>query len=646
MIAGWWTKLRPMLASTGTSLPAGPEWEFEVKWDGIRALARVTESGTQLRSRNGTDLGGRYPRLVERAGELGRAVGEIILDGECVAFDTAGLPSFPSAMRTGSQITFVAFDLLARGDRDLCGLPLRERRAELLGLGLAENTAGTWRAPGAFLDGGALFAATKEQGLEGVMAKRTDSRYRPGVRSADWLKFPHRALTDVIVVGYVAAESGQGASSLLIADPQGHFLGSAGSGITAAMARDLAARLDAVGRSEPPPSLAFDLVDPRTLAKRYPGRIRWAEPVLAAEVRHLGYTEGRILRQPILERVRDDLPGPLLGADSPGALDSPPAAPTPASHPVPGSVFGSEPLSAQIAGRTIRLTHLDKVLYPATGTTKAHVIQYMTDVAGPLLRQLAGRPITRRRWPHGVAEDEFFEKAVPRGAPSWLGRVGLRRNVGSASADKPGRADEYAGYIDYPLLAGTPDEVAALVWFAQTGVLELHTPQWRVRRRAQFGVPGPVDRMVLDLDPGPPAGLPECCEVAVIAREILTGAGFNPVPVASGSKGLHVYVAFPDPLPAQAVLELAEVVADGLAAAAGDLVIRKVSKALRAGRVYVDVAQNAPARTTITPYSPRGREHPNVATPLLWSEVDSRTVTPATVHTMADRLAELGDLMP
>jgi bifunctional non-homologous end joining protein LigD len=639
MTASLWPGLRPMLATAGEDLPTGADWLFEVKWDGVRAMARIDADCVSLRSRTGGDLFDRYPGLARAGLSLGQEE-ELILDGECVAFDSAGQPSFPSAMRSGAAVTFVAFDVLAIAGRDLRDEPLLTRRAALAALELDQRTAGAWRAPGHFTDGEALFTATADSGLEGVMAKRAKSRYRSGVRSPDWLKFPHRTLTDVVVVGYIKAESGSGASSLLIADAEGQFLGTVGSGLTNATSIGLAAALDAVALPGPAPMLRFEWVAPAMLAKRFPGRVRWARPAIVASVRHLGRTEGLVLRQPTLERVRTDLT-PSDVAPIWSTVPRPEGPPRQGAG--PGPQLGTDwretaPLAARVGGHTVRLTHLDKVLYPADGTTKAQLISYFMGVAEPLLHQLAGRPITRHRWPHGIAGADFFEKAVPRGAPSWLGRVGLRRTVGS-------RSGEYAGYIDYPLLAGTADEVAALVWFAQTGVLELHTPQWRVRRKAQFGVPGPVDRMVLALDPGPPAGLRECCEVAVIAREILTGAGFAATPVASGSKGLHVYVPFPVPLPPEQVLELADVVADGLAAAAGDLVIRRVNKAARAGRVYVDVAQNAAARTTITPYSPRGRELPTVATPLLWSEVAEATAHPATVHTMPARLAALGDLM-
>ena len=296
---------------------------------------------------------------------------------------------------------------------------------------------------------------------------------------------------------------------------------------------------------------------------------------------------------------------------------------------------GVDPVVTQVAGRRLRLTNLDKVLYPASGTTKAELLAYIVAVSGPLLAQVALRPITRRRWPDGVDQPGFFEKSVRPGTPSWMGHARLPR----------GGAD-HSGYVDHPLLIGAPEDAAALVWLMQQGALELHTPQWRVGRK--FGLhatAGPADRMVLDLDPGSPAGIGECAQVALVAREILSGAGFSSIPVASGSKGLHVYVPLPRPVPSSDAVALARTMAEALAAALPDLVELRMAKDRRPGRVFVDVGQNLAARTTITPYSPRGRAHPFVATPLTWDEVGTGAPEPADVRSMPGRLARLGDLM-
>jgi bifunctional non-homologous end joining protein LigD len=324
-IAELWRSAAPMLASGPPEPlrpPEGPQWAFEVKWDGIRALARVPGDGSvALRSRGGRDL---VPRLPELAGAgLGAAlspvVAEAILDGECVVLDAAGRPSFPSALRRdghgrgGGTAHLVVFDVLAwRGD-DVRDEPLSQRRALLDDVDLEAATGGRWLVSQQFPDGAALLEATRAQGLEGVMAKRLDSRYACGTRSSAWVKLPHRDLTTVTVVGWVRARSGGGASSLVVADPAGVVLGTVGSGISAALGRTLAEVLSAVERDGPDQSLRVDEAVGSAL-RRFGDRLRWTDPVLGAEVRHLGRTEGGGLRQPVLHRMRPDLsPGALAG---------------------------------------------------------------------------------------------------------------------------------------------------------------------------------------------------------------------------------------------------------------------------------------------------------------------------------------------
>ncbi len=306
-----WVAAAPMLASgppDPVSAPLGPGWSFEVKWDGVRALALVREDGSvALRSRNGVDLAGRYPSVVARP--LGEAVAHVaapaILDGECVLFDAEGRPSFTGALRGGTAVRFVAFDVLAWRGRDVRREPLSQRRSLLATVDLAGLTGGMWLPSAVFDDGDALLAATREQGLEGVMAKRVDSRYECGLRSRDWVKLPHRTLTDVVVVGWVRAESG-GVASLAVADPTGEFLGTVGSGITDRLSAVLVEVLDGISRTDPDPALVIS-ADARTLLRRLGTRLTWVEPLLVVDVRHLGRTESGSLRQPALAGMRPDL---------------------------------------------------------------------------------------------------------------------------------------------------------------------------------------------------------------------------------------------------------------------------------------------------------------------------------------------------
>ena len=259
-----------------------------------------------------------------------------------------------------------------------------------------------------------------------------------------------------------------------------------------------------------------------------------------------------------------------------------------------------------IDGRKVRVGNLEKVLYPQTGTTKADVIDYVVHVGPVLLAQLKDRPVTRIRWPDGVAGGTFFEKNVPRGAPDWL-----RHRVVRAA---PGAEDEGAE-LDLPFI----DDLAGLVWAANAGALELHTPQWTVGPRGAVRDP---DRLVVDLDPGPPAGLEACARVAHLVADRLRADGLTQtVPVTSGSKGLQLYAPLPGRRPVLEVREYARTVAADLAKAHPQLVVATQRKELRAGKVLIDWSQNHPAKTTITPYSLRGRELPRVAAPRWWDEI-------------------------
>lgn len=280
-----------------------------------------------------------------------------------------------------------------------------------------------------------------------------------------------------------------------------------------------------------------------------------------------------------------------------------------------------------VEGRQVRVSHLEKVMYPSTGTTKAEVMNYLVRVAPALLAQLKDRPVTRIRWPDGVAGEKFFEKNVPRGAPDWLRRQTIRA--------APGSDDEGAELV-LPFV----DDLPGLVWCANQGSLELHTPQWTVGPRG--GVRHP-DRLVIDLDPGAPAGLDECAEVAHLVADRLKDDGLpESVPVTSGSKGMQLYAKLPGTRPVMEVRQYARDLAYAVAAAHPRLVVAVMKKDVRGGKVLIDWSQNHPAKTTITPYSLRGRDVPRVAAPRWWGEVGPglQQLGPDEV---ADRLEADGD---
>jgi bifunctional non-homologous end joining protein LigD len=284
----------------------------------------------------------------------------------------------------------------------------------------------------------------------------------------------------------------------------------------------------------------------------------------------------------------------------------------------------TEATAVQVAGRRLRLTSLDKLLYPSTETTKGEVLSYYAQVADVMLPHIAHRPVTRVRWPHGVADQSFFEKNLPSGAPSWLPGV---------------RVDD----VTYPLV----DDLAALTYLVNLNSIEFHVPQWTVD---DDGIPQNPNRLVIDLDPGTGAGLRECAVVALMVRERLGALGLDLYPVTSGSKGMQLYAALGGDLTSDQVRDLAQQLAQELTKKHPDLVLWKMTKSLRPGKVFLDWSQNVAAKTTVAPYSLRGRETPTCAAPRTWDEVEAGSEDPEALRQLMfdevlERVGRDGDLL-
>lgn len=295
----------------------------------------------------------------------------------------------------------------------------------------------------------------------------------------------------------------------------------------------------------------------------------------------------------------------------------------------------SNEVRVDVGGRTLKLSNLEKVLYPRTGTTKGEVINYYVQVAPTLLPHLADRAVTRIRWPHGVEGPSFFEKNAPAGTPSWVHTAEVP-TTGSRGESRHGDT------LVFPVV----DDLPTLVWLANLAALELHVHQWTVTKK---GRPRGADRIVIDLDPGEPAGLHECCQVALLARDKLAERGLEGLPVLSGSKGLHLYARLPSRQDPEKTTETAKLLAEELQAEHPKLVTATMTKARRTGKVFLDWSQNSGSKTTITPYSLRGRDKPLVAAPVTWAEVeagadDALDIDQFRFEQVLARVADLGDL--
>jgi bifunctional non-homologous end joining protein LigD len=593
----------PMLARQGSLPPDEERYGFEVKWDGVRAIAYAQPGRLRLQGRRLNDITPQYPEVHDLVRALG--ANEAVLDGEIVAFDADGRPSFErlqQRMHLGSEAqvrrrakqiptTYVIFDLLYLDGHSLIHEPYTERRAQLERLDLNGKA---WRTPRYYAgEGSRLFAAAEEQGLEGVVAKRLESPYEPGRRSGAWTKIKAKRSMELVVGGWLPGEGRRrdtvGALLLGYHDGAGNlvYAGRAGSGFSDSELDYLRERLRAIERKTSP------FAD-----KRVPRGARYAEPELVAEVEFTDWTGEMILRHPVYKGLRDIDPGEVvIGEDreqpSVDASDTD-ASPLGALRPLQKGA-----VEATIEGRTLRLSNLDKVLYPQAGFTKGDLIDYYARVSAALLPHLRGRPLTLKRYPDGVDGQYFYEKQCPSHRPDWVRThpVWSRHN---------GRN------IDFCIV----DDLPTLAWAANLADIELHT---------SMSLAEEIERptmMVFDLDPGAPADIVACCQVGLWLRELLEPLGLSAFPKTSGSKGLQLYVPLNHDVSYDDTKPFARAVAELLEKHHPDRVVSRMTKQLRPGKVLVDWSQNDEHKTTVCVYSLRAKPRPTVSTPVAWDEVE------------------------
>jgi bifunctional non-homologous end joining protein LigD len=446
-------------------------------------------------------------------------------------------------------------------------------------------------------EGAALIEATAEQGLEGVVAKRLDSQYAPGRRSSAWIKVKNKQRQEVVIGGWLPEkERPQRLGALLVGhrDEEGRFryAGRVGTGWDAKERARLERALKPLARDSAP----FE-------GKRGPKGARYVEPRLVAEVEFTEWTNEAILRHPAYKGLVDRKP----------TADARPARPArPAEEAVldsaettaslgPGRKAGKNAVQVEVDGRTLKLSNLDKVMYPKAGFTKGDLIDYYVRIAPVLLPHLHDRPLTLKRYPDGVEGKHFYEKQCPSHRPDWVqtAAVWSRQNKKN---------------IDFCLVNDLP----TLVWTSNLADIELHT---------SLSLAEPVDRptmMVFDLDPGAPANIIACCRVGVWLRDLFAQLKLESFAKTSGSKGLQVYVPLnTDEVTYDDTKPFARAVAELLEKQHPKQVVSRMTKSLRGGKVLIDWSQNDDHKTTICVYSLRAKERPTVSTPVAWDEVEA-----------------------
>lgn len=608
----------PMLARLSSMPVDQSHWAFEIKWDGVRAIARCRPGRLQLLTRNGNDVSAAYPELRALTGALGSH--EAMLDGEIVAFDRQGRASFQGLqgrmhlrsaatvrrLAATNPVTYLIFDLLWLDGHSLMETPYEQRRKRLLSLKLEGEH---WRTPAHHVgQGDELLAATREHDLEGVVAKRLDSLYLPGRRDGSWLKIKNHQRQELVIGGWTAgkgARSGHfGALELGVYDQEGRlrYAGKVGTGFEEAELGRLAALLEPLAQESSP------------FTGRQPARgTHFVAPELVCEVEFSEWTKDGRLRQASYRGLREDKPAIEVVRER--VEPAPEPSETPASEPASKASSQTKDLAAlveagrsvrggvevEVEGRTLKLTNLEKVLYPATGFTKGQMIDWYIAIAPALLPHLRDRPLTLKRYPDGVDGEYFYEKQSPRHRPDWVQTIGLPN-------ERSRREIQYTLCQDLP----------TLVWLANLADIELHP---------SLSKAGAVDRpttLAFDLDPGPPASIVDCCRVALWLQELFDQLGARAFAKTSGAKGLQVYVPLNDPkADYEQTKPFAHAVANLLHNRHEDHVVAVIGKAERHGKVLIDWSQNDEHKTTVSVYSLRAMPHPTVSTPVGWEEVQA-----------------------
>lgn len=628
--------VEPMLATLGEHPFSDPNWLFEIKWDGVRALARIEDGALTLRSRNGADITKRYPELAFLSQAF--AASQAIVDGEIVALDERGLSSFERLqqrmhVRAPSEhlvsqipVVYFAFDLLYCDGYDLRKAPLLERKQLLQRLVHASERFRY--ADHQMEHGKELFELAKQTGLEGIVAKRADCPYVSD-RSAYWMKLKVTNTLDAAVGGWTESRTpALPFGSLLLGlyqDKKLRFIGHVGSGFDGKMLEEISGELKELATADCP----FDVV-PETNEKP-----SWVEPALVARVKFSGWTQEHVLRHPIFLALRED----ARPTDCRWESEAEPVTTSPAivrAPQVTGKVLDTkaqieaelfkghaETVTIELEGKRVRLSHLNKVYFPESGYTKRQLLAYYYRMADFILPFLRDRLLVLRRYPDGIKGQAFFQKDMREGLPDWFKTVPV-------DSEERGKQIHYA----------TADDRASLLFLTSLGCID-HNP-WSSRHE-DLDHP---DYFFFDLDPSEGTEFSVAVTIAGALHEKLQELRLASFLKTSGATGIHLYIPVEPVYTYEQLRTFAEIVARTVTSYHPNLVTNERSVAKRpAGRILIDVQQNAHGRPLAAPYSVRAFPKAPVSAPILPQELQ-KNLRPETLNikTVFARLKEKGDL--
>ena len=570
----------PQLATLVDTPPIGNGWLHETKYDGYRALLAVGGGRAVAYTRSGLDWSERFAPVTAAAAQL--PCGSALIDGEIVALDEHGRPSFSTlqgALKDGGALLCFVFDLLELDGEDLAPLPLTERKARLATL-LQDAPPVLHYAEHVRGGGEGVFAALCSNGYEGIVSKKAEAAYKPG-RAGSWLKAKCTKRQEFVIGGWSASDKGRGFASLLLGVQEAgglRYVGRVGTGFDDRTIADLTARFEKLSRDTPPFAAKLP-----TLARR---GAHWVRPELVAEVAFAEFTGDGILRHASFLGLRGDKPAAEVTRET--------AAP-------------------DLAGITV--THPERIVFPELNLTKGALVAYYARVASVMLPELANRPISLVRCPQGRGKACFFQKHDSGMFPDSVHQV----DIGEGN----GKTEAYL-YVTDP---------AGLLACVQMGTIEFHG--WGSRVDA-LELP---DRLVFDLDPDVALTFADVKRGALLIRDRLKKLGLPSAPMLSGGKGVHVVVPLEPKADWPAVKAWSRAFAEMIAADQPDHYVATMSKAKRTGRIFIDWLRNQRGATAVMPFSVRAREGAGVAIPVSWAQLE--TIDNAGAFTAADPAAVL-----
>ena len=587
------------------------DWAFEIKWDGYRAIADMSKDELRLYSRNGIDFSQKFKKITH---SLNLQEHPMILDGEIVAYDDKGKPNFQWLQKIGDHpnlaLTFQVFDLLWLNGHSTENLSYLQRK-ELLKDALIENEIIKY-SDHILEKGKDFFQAAKDMGLEGIVAKKTDSLYKENLRSSEWLKIKIHKSDEAVICGFTEPKGSRKKFGALILgkylNGEMVFCGHTGGGFNEKSLSDIYDKMQPLITKN-----SVFKITPKTNTKA-----TWVKPELVAEIKFSELTEDNIYRHPIFLRLRDDVNSKDVKFNSENSSKN-----ENMKKAEPKKRTGKDDVLKKIGKQELKLTNQNKIYFPEDDVTKGDVIDFYQSISKYILPHLKDRPQSMNRYPNGIKGLSFFQKDAAEETPEWI----ETQKVFSESSDK---------YINYIIC----NDKETLAYLNNLGCIELNIWTSKIKKADN------PDYLVLDLDPSEKNSFEDVIETAQAVKEVLDLAGVGGYPKTSGSSGIHVYIPMNAKYSYDQVKNFGHLLMQMVQKKLPDLTTLERSLQKRdKNKIYLDYLQNRRGQTLASVYSLRPKNGAPVSMPLEWKEVkNGLKPTDFNIHNSLDRLKEKGDI--